>query len=423
MDNKARDITRTMQVSVGLTEAGVLGGDNENTPTEIRINAGHEDAIEAADGAPALHELGQDICEDIDDELFRNIDRCVPDGYNWSENYNKITSTALPRYVKAFYDNLVSTTIQNEVGQQHLKLLNEELHCPENATTDAQKFLIYHYLYWQWRLYQYRNGIIVNLLPMQTIYVEGLPGTGKTFIINTLHNIVEIIYHSNDADAASGPTGCAAALIDGSTHTRMMKIPVRRESLKAPSSIMTTNSNQLKYLQDKFRSLIAILMDEHSMMGCNGWGWARAWNEQLRQPCPAVMDKEHNKVVINDVDDSFNLDEEVHMRQWGGIPLYYSLGDTNQLAPVAKRASYDHRQPNPGADQLGKIVFYDSLHTTDPHEPMATIVLMDDVVRQTDTRFKDLLQNMRQGQMNDNGTNLIVGRVLNNSISNLKDCI
>ncbi len=116
---------------------------------------------------------------------------------------------------------------------------------------------------------------------MQTIYDKGLPGTGKTFIINTLRNIVKIIYRSNVADAASAPIGCAAALIDGSTHARMMKIPIGREAVKAPSSIQTTNSNQLKYLQDKFRSLITILMDEHSMMRRNDWGWARARNEQL----------------------------------------------------------------------------------------------------------------------------------------------
>jgi hypothetical protein len=61
----------------------------------------------------------------------------------------------------------------------------------------------------------------------------------------------------------------------------MMKIPIGREVVKAPSSIQTKNSHQLKYLQDKFRSLITILMDEHSMMRRNDWGWARARNEQL----------------------------------------------------------------------------------------------------------------------------------------------
>ncbi len=104
---------------------------------------------------------------------------------------------------------------------------------------------------------------------------------------------------------------------------------------------------------------------------------------------------------INEVDDIINLDNEVHKRQWGGIPFCYSLSYTNQLAPVAKRASYDHRQPKAGADRLGKIAFYDFLLTTNPQESMATIVFMDDVVRQTYTRFKDLLQNMRQGEMNE----------------------
>ena len=92
----------------------------------------------------------------------------------------------------------------------------------------------------------YRIGIIVDLPPMQKIYVEGLPGTGKTFIINTLCNIIKIIYHSNDADAASAPMGYTAALTDGSTHARIIKISIRIEAVKAPSSIMTTNSNQLK---------------------------------------------------------------------------------------------------------------------------------------------------------------------------------
>ena len=132
-------------------------------------------------------------------------------------------------------------------------------------------------------------------------------------------------------------------------------------------------------------------------MGCNDWGWARVRNEQLQQPCPAVMDEEFNEAEINEVDNIINLDNKVHKHQWGGIPFCYSHGDTNQLAPVAKRASYDHRQPKAGADQLEKIAFYIFLHTTDPQESMATIVFMDDVVRQTDTRFKDLLQNMRQG--------------------------
>ncbi len=70
---------------------GALVGDNDYTPTEDRANAGHKDAIEAADRAPVIHEQGQDNCEDINGELFRNIDRRVPEGYNWSASYNEST--------------------------------------------------------------------------------------------------------------------------------------------------------------------------------------------------------------------------------------------------------------------------------------------------------------------------------------------
>ncbi len=42
-----------------LSATGALVGDNDYTPTENRDNApGHKDAIEAADGAPALNEQG-----------------------------------------------------------------------------------------------------------------------------------------------------------------------------------------------------------------------------------------------------------------------------------------------------------------------------------------------------------------------------
>ena len=108
-----------------------------------------------------------------------NIDRLVPEGYNWSANYNKITSTALPCYVNAFYDNLVSTSIQNEVGQQHLKPA-------EWGVTLSRKCKN-----WCTEV----PGIPSSLLAMEVVpiqewdhhwstnnakkYVKGLPGTGK----------------------------------------------------------------------------------------------------------------------------------------------------------------------------------------------------------------------------------------------------
>eukprot|EP00956_Cyclotella_meneghiniana_P021660 scaffold39661_cov63-Cyclotella_meneghiniana.AAC.20 len=89
------------------------------------------------------------------------------------------------------------------------------------------------------------------LPPMQTIYVEGLPGTGKTFLINTLSNIVKTVTGSNTSYSASAPTGCAASLTNDSTHCRCMSIPVGvgKKATKETSNVETTNSNRLKHLR------------------------------------------------------------------------------------------------------------------------------------------------------------------------------
>ena len=101
---------------------------------------------------------------------------------------------------------------------------------------------------------------------------------------------------------------------------------------------------------------------------------AKHRNEELRRPTPAVLDEEFNEVhndaiALEDDDDNddnsitateemMTLDEEVHQRPWGGLQFVYSLGDTNQLNPVAKRTTY-HQGTKSGADRQGKAAFSD----------------------------------------------------------------
>ena len=54
--------------SVDVSAAGALVGNNEYTPTEERVHAANEDAVEEADNADAPRE---ENFEDIEDELFR----------------------------------------------------------------------------------------------------------------------------------------------------------------------------------------------------------------------------------------------------------------------------------------------------------------------------------------------------------------
>ena len=63
-------------------------------------------------------------------------------------------------------------------------------------------------MYFQW----FENG---HMYPVSHhIKIEGKPGTGKIFVINTLRNITRKKFKSNKYDEASAPTGCATSLIN-----------------------------------------------------------------------------------------------------------------------------------------------------------------------------------------------------------------
>ena len=56
----------------------------------------------------------------------------------------------------------------------------------------------------------------------QLVWVEGLPGVGKPFLIWCLTNIVRNINKRNSVDLAMVPTGCAASHMEGGTKIRSL---------------------------------------------------------------------------------------------------------------------------------------------------------------------------------------------------------
>ena len=142
---------------------------------------------------------------------------------------------------------------------------------PENAKTNKQKFLVYHNLYHHWVRWTHkhhpRQAESMNLHKDKTqlVWIEGLPGVGKTFVILTLRNIVRNIHQRNSADLATAPTGCAAAHIHGSTNTRSYSIPIGEEAKKPPKNLSSSNKKKLEELSKLHRKVTAYLDDEHSM--------------------------------------------------------------------------------------------------------------------------------------------------------------
>ena len=65
-------------------------------------------------------------------------------------------------------------------------------------------------------------------------------------MIKTLQNITRNLKQSNEFDAASAPTGCAASLFGGKTHHRLFSLPGGPQNLcKPPTDQNTTKVNDI----------------------------------------------------------------------------------------------------------------------------------------------------------------------------------
>ena len=127
--------------------------------------------------------------------------------------------------------------------------------------------------------------------------------------MKTLRNINCIIYKSKLVDLSSALTGCTSALIGGSTHFRVCKIPVGSKFYQPPSSLKTSNATDLRSLKKVMTSNICRIMDEHSQAGRPFWAWFKHQHEQLRRP-QTVLDDNSN--VVFDKNENFPLEQETY---------------------------------------------------------------------------------------------------------------
>ena len=400
--------------AVDISESNLVqDGENQHTPTSQRRNEAFEDTIGAA--LSPTNEANTEDYEDMDDALFRSLDSRIPNNFDWSEKYNEEAEGWLISYAKSFYAANDDSILRNTNGtdiDNNLKLFDDHLCRPENCRTEAQKLLVYHHIYHHYRLFLHRRGEIDRPPPSQHVFVEGKPGTGKSFITKTLRNITRKLCKNNRADMASAPTGCAAALIEGSTHCRCSSIPTGRSFHKPPNDIQNSNSERVRAMRSTMCQVTSRFMDEHSMAGRPYWAWLKHRHEELRRPV-SVLDEEYNTVY----EDTVDLSPEIYNRPWGGIPLIYSFGDCAQLPPVLMKPLYDKQPAKAGtADCHGKLAI-SSYMNPDSDESESITVLMKDVLRQDDPNFLLLLTHMREGSVTDADVDFLLKR----SIHNLED--
>jgi hypothetical protein len=420
------------QKPVNTDESGLVGDGDISTPSDEtnRQIAAHDEAENSALIAEAAAVHGGVVDDDdegagLEDTLFQSLRTNVPADWNWSYRYDESKTHALTDHAKKYYADKNAAIINgaNSTNDEPPELFDPELHKPENAKTEGQKCIIYHHLYSHYMLKKFETDRLaaeqdgghthpIVRPPCQHVLIEGLPGTGKTFVILTMRNITRQIHKHELSDMASAPTGSAAALIHGSTICRNCSIPTGKAFQKTPKDRPVRNVNDHRATQCRFSSVIVFLVDEHSMMGLGDIAWIKHRNEEFRRPSN-VLDDDGGVIAQEHVE--FLLPPEVYDRPHGGIPIIIFLGDTNQLPPVAKKAVYSTDTPRSStSDAAGKIAFSDFINPPNEDEVESYTFYMDEVLRQSDNEFKTLLQNMRNGTMTDDDIKLLDDRKLSN---------
>eukprot|EP00957_Ditylum_brightwellii_P120757 9211084-Ditylum_brightwellii.AAC.1 len=95
-----------------------------------------------------------------------------------------------------------------------------------------------------------------------------------------------------------------------------------------------------------------------------------------------------------------NVTQEQSIRPWGGITCVFSFGDCFQLPPVGMKGIHNLKPANDpsGSDGIGRLVFENYLHINEDSGTKSLVVPIDEVVRQQDWVFLNVIDAMRNGK-------------------------
>ena len=104
------------------------------------------------------------------------------------------------------------------------------------------------------------------------MFVSGVGGTGKSFLIHTIRAMVNELWKDNKDSircALAAPTGLAAFNIDGVTVHRLFQLPIEHDF--KTSIYWPLPKESLKIMQNGFRHVKLIVIDEVSMLQASHW--------------------------------------------------------------------------------------------------------------------------------------------------------
>jgi hypothetical protein len=272
------------------------------TPTITdRTNDANDDAVaQAVTHDEAGYASDDERDGDLTEADFSSLDD-GGDDVDWSDGLDETIPGKLKAYKDAFYSaqQLLAHTETN------IELFDESKFRPENCKNDSQRLLVAHNILrlceWKPHLEAWRDGVrsTMEIPDSHCAFVQGGPGTGKSFCINTDRNVTRQVFSSMRRDLATAPTGCAAQLINGVTGTRAFKMPVGKALLKPPTNLHVGDVEDCVRFNQQFLDLFSYTGDESSMEGRPIFAWreSRMWSSRSPYIHPDSTDEEEYDLI------------------------------------------------------------------------------------------------------------------------------
>jgi hypothetical protein len=270
------EFPRTVEAAIRSLQNGVVfdasegdtfdtGEDNISDPGDTEpngVNADINDEAFAIDGV--LGEAPDDFEDCIQDAEFSRDELKVFDigkDRDWSSGFDQSKVTWFEDYRDYFYAKKRSITFIAPMD-----LFDTNVYAPEKCQGFAQSFLLAMTLH---TLYLYLEEDTELLTdpehPCYNHLTQGNPGTGKTFCIKTILNVIRQAHLRMSSGKSTAPTGCAASHSEGQTHHRFSLMPYGKQVHECPSDLAT---NKVTVLEAFFRDMSALfgLVDDECMM-------------------------------------------------------------------------------------------------------------------------------------------------------------
>ena len=225
------------------------------------------------------------------------------------------------------------------------------------------------------------NECSCDLTPLR-MFVSGVGGTGKSFLIETVKALVHDLWPSDDLTCAvAAPTGLAAFNVGGITIHRLFQLPIEHEGKTAGYWALPQSSQ--KVMRTTLRSVKIIIVDEVSMVSSLNFAYMH-----------------------------LRLEELFGSQDWFGSKNMLFVGDLLQLQPVNGHPVFEKIAKKSIQYKLGCVTSINIWR-----DAIAYDELTINERQKKDSEFSSMLDCVRCGHPTDETLSILQKRVIQGSVA------